>query len=255
MLNNKTITLLSRSDPDPVELINETSSASVVLVCEHAGRAIPERLGNLGLSEHVLHTHIGWDIGAEKVARCLADRLDAPLILQRYSRLVVDCNRPPEAQDFVPEISDGTQVPGNLGVAQEERDARVSEIFTPYNHALAKLLEQPSRKAAFSVHSFNPVLGGEFRPWEIGFLFRRDRHTSDTLRAYLSDELPELSIGMNEPYSIDDRSDWFVPRHAERLNLAHSLIEIRNDQIKTKEGQDRWVDLLANIITRLLKEL
>ena len=42
-----------------------------------------------------LARHIAWDIGIAGVGRQLADRLDACLIMQPYSRLVIDCNRPP----------------------------------------------------------------------------------------------------------------------------------------------------------------
>ena len=56
--------LLSDLDPNPVELVNETSKAPVLFLCEHAGRAIPKALGTLGLNEKALMSHRGWDIGA-----------------------------------------------------------------------------------------------------------------------------------------------------------------------------------------------
>ena len=85
--------LLTPADPQPVELVNADSAVPVLLLCEHAGNAVPEALDGLGVSDEVLNSHRGWDIGAEHMARQLADILGAPLILQRYSRLVIDANR------------------------------------------------------------------------------------------------------------------------------------------------------------------
>ncbi|NOZ33638.1 MAG: N-formylglutamate amidohydrolase [Alphaproteobacteria bacterium] len=248
MLKRQLQPLLGRRDPAPVELVNPDSTSPVVFVCEHAGNALPERLGNLGLPEGALNTHIAFDIGAEQVARGLAEKFGAPLVLQRYSRLVVDCNRPPGSFDSMIAVSDGTEVPGNVQLAPHERQARVDEIFLPFDRAVKRLLEHPARKAAFAIHSFNPTLLGKFRPWEVGFLFRHDEKTARGLRRFLSSAAPVLGVGMNQPYAIDDASDWFVPRHAERLKLAHALIEIRNDQLGTKTQRDYWIDLLETAI-------
>ena len=115
---------LSDLDPNPVELVNKTSEAPVLLVCEHAGRAIPKTLGTLGLNKKVLMSHRGWDIGAEALARNLAKRLNAPLILQRYSRLVIDGNRPPGSSESILEVSDGVEIEVNKHLSLHEREAR-----------------------------------------------------------------------------------------------------------------------------------
>ena len=135
--------LLTDADPAPVEVVNGESDAPLMLVCEHAGRAIPRALGDLGLPADALASHIGWDIGAERVARTVAQRLGAPLVIQRYSRLVIDANRPPETPSSIPEISDGISIPGNCGLSQAAREARVREIFEPMNAAIAALSRAP----------------------------------------------------------------------------------------------------------------
>lgn len=247
-------TLLSAGDPAPVELVNEDSEHPVLLVCEHAGQAVPARLQGLGVSAAALDAHIGWDIGARAVTLLMARKLGAPAVLQRYSRLVIDCNRPPEASDAIPEVSDGVTVPANRALAPAERAARVTEIFDPFQQATSALLSRPGRRAAFAIHSFTPVLAGRARPWDIGFLFRHDSATSRALQAAIGALRPDLTIGINEPYRIDDESDWFVPRHGESSGLAHSLIEIRNDQIGTPAGQGAFADLLCSAITDFLRK-
>ena len=246
--------LLGPDDPEPVEIVNPQSGHPVLLVCEHAGQAIPARLGDLGLPPGEIDRHIGWDIGAGAVARRVAALLGCTLVLQRYSRLVVDCNRPPHAPDAMPEVSDGTQIPANLSLAPADRAARVEAIFTPYDKAVADCLAREPRRAAFSIHSFTPRLAGRDRPWDIGLLFRKDERTSKNLARMIGAAEPNLVIGMNEPYHIDDLSDWFVPVHCEPRGLAHSLIEIRNDRIGTDGGQDHWASLLAGVFDRFLQE-
>lgn len=244
--------LLTGSDPAPVEWVNRGSASPVALVCEHAGRAVPSRLGGLGVSSADLERHIGWDIGAADVARALAARLDAPLVLQRYSRLVIDCNRPPESSLATPARSDGTDVPANRDLTEPARRCRIDEIFRPYDDAVTELLDGAPRRLAFSIHSFTPTLDGVARPWDAGVLFRRDARTSPALARTLLDAEPDLAVGLNEPYRIDDASDWFVPRHAEPRGIGHGLIEIRNDHLRDAAGRERWAARLASAIGVLL---
>ena len=246
--------LLLQTDPKPVEIINEDSTHPLLLVCEHAGQAIPSRLGDLGISQAALDSHIGWDIGAANVTRQMARTLNTPAVLQRYSRLVIDCNRPVDAPGAIPEISDHVEIPGNCAMAASERTTRVTEIFEPYQKVVGALLRKPSRRIVLSIHSFTQTMNGQHRPWEIGFLFRKDTETSRRLGQFVQDTLPDLTIGLNEPYQINDASDWFVPQHGEAKGIPHSLIEIRNNQIDTAQGQAFWAKTLVGVVELYLKE-
>ena len=150
-------TLLGPGDPDPVEVLRPEGGAVLFLTCEHAGRAIPRRLGTLGLDERHLERHIAWDIGAAGVARRLSAALDATLVLQRYSRLVVDCNRAPGAHDFVVTLSEDTGIPGNVDVPEGERLAREIEIFRPYHDTIRSLLDE--RSAVAGRHRVERLVG------------------------------------------------------------------------------------------------
>ena len=244
--------LLSDLDPYPVELVNGTSKAPVLFLCEHAGRAIPKTLGTLGLNEKALMSHRGWDIGAEALARNLANRLNAPLILQRYSRLVIDGNRPPGSPESILEVSDGVEIEVNKKLSLHEREAREKAIFAPMDQAINDAFSASQRIAAFSIHSFSPQLGGQSRPWHAGFLTRRSILTAKALIESLKGQRPSLKLAINKPYTVDDENDWFIPSHAEARGLMHCLIEVRNDQISDEPGINLWSDLLGTALSECL---
>lgn len=248
----KTIQLLSLSDPKPFEVLNPDGNAQVLLICEHAGQAVPNALGNLGVDPEVINSHCGWDIGAGAVTRLVSEALQTPAVLQPYSRLVIDCNRPVEASDSVPEFCDGIFIPTNTDTPH--RGGRIKEIFEPFQAEISHHLDTGTFLFALAIHSFTPIMNGEQRPWDIGLLFRHDTSTSERLKVHLEIQDPCLNVVMNQPYQISDTSDWFVPHHGEARGLPHCLIEIRNDQIDTPDGQKRFANILAIAIQGLLIE-
>ncbi len=245
--------LLTSGDPVPYEIVNPESTCPVLLVCEHAGQTIPQALGDLGLPAGEIDKHIGWDIGAAAVTRHLAEYLDASAILQRYTRLVIDCNRPPNTADSAPESSDYVVVPANVNLSAEDHKARVNEIFEPFHAQIEKFFVGRRPRIAISIHSFTKILCGYERPWDVGLLYRHDSNSSEHLRNHIQNLHPELNIGMNQPYQIDDVSDWFVPRHGEARGISHSLIEVRNDLVGSEAGQKRWAGIFAGAIQSLTK--
>lgn len=237
-----------RHDPSPVDVVEPGARPDILLVCEHAGQAVPRALDGLGLPSGEIDRHIGWDIGAEALARDMAARLGCGLIVQRYSRLVIDCNRPPDGPHAMPEVSDGTAVPGNRGLDAAARTARVAEIFTPFAEACRTRVAPPVR-AAFSIHSFEPVLAGVTRPWDIGFLYRSEESGGAHLARAMRKAHPSLDVGDNEPYTIEPETDWFIPACAEPAGLIHSLIEVRNDHLRDPASISAWADRLTTLIT------
>src|SRR6476661_1618862 len=137
-----TVSLLAPNEPDPVTLENETGGSVFFLTCDHAGRAFPRRLGTLGLPDHETQRHIAWDIGIGAVGRQLSRLLDAAVVLQRYSRLVIDCNRDPKVPSSIPEISEVTEIPGNRGLTEAARTARINAVFRPYHDSIAAALDR-----------------------------------------------------------------------------------------------------------------
>ncbi len=159
---------LLEGEEDAFILVNETGSSPYVLVCEHASNRLPKQLGNLGLSADDLQKHIAWDIGAEGVSRLLSRLLDAPLVLQRYSRLAYDCNRPPDSPGAMPEMSETTPIPGNKGLSAGGQDGpRFEAIYWPFHERLARMLDQRACEgratSLVTIHSFTKLYKGKER--------------------------------------------------------------------------------------------
>jgi predicted N-formylglutamate amidohydrolase len=245
-------------DPDEApgfEALNDTGRAPVLIVCDHASRAVPRRLEGLGLDEAVLMRHIGWDIGAAEVARRLSHTLDAPAVLSGYSRLVVDCNRFPEHASAMPEVSDGVPVPGNRGLAEADRARRLAACFEPYHRAIARRLAAFAARgiapAILSIHSFTPVMNGVARPWHVGVLWDRDPRIAVPLIARLGAD-PTRVVGDNQPYSAREPVGYTMRAHADPAGLPHALVEIRQDLIDTNAGAEAWATILAECLEPIL---
>lgn len=239
--------MLEADEPTPVAVENPGGCSAWLLTCEHGGRLVPRALGDLGLDPAAFERHIAWDIGALGVARALSARLDAPLVHQRYSRLVVDCNRPPNRPSFIPEVSDSTPVPGNAGLNEAARTARTSSIWQPFQDAVADAVT--SRRGLLAIHSFTPVFREERRPWHVGFLFDQAREVALALQAHFA-AMPGIEAALNEPYLID-ADDYTIPVHGDGRGKPAVLIEIRQDLIAAAEGELRWAGMLAEAIAAL----
>lgn len=246
--------LLGAGDPQTVEIRHPQSASPLFLLCEHAGQAVPHALGGLGLPAGAINEHIGWDIGAEALACAISDRLECPLILQRYSRLVIDCNRPPLSKGSIPERSDSVPIPGNAGLKEQDHDLRRQAIFDPMNDAITAMFAAHPRRAVFSIHSYTRHFQGAERPWDAGFLTRKDTAAAHHLMEEIARAGPKLNLTLNQPYQIDDASDWFIPRYAEARGMRHTLIEVRNDHLRDPAGIARWADLLAPAIRTLMEK-
>ncbi len=243
--------LLAADEPAPVAIGHWGRRAPFFLACDHAGRRIPAALGRLGVADSELGRHIAWDIGIWGTSVRIARALNAFLIGQPYSRLVIDNNRPLTNPTLIPEISESTPIPGNAGLDDTARAARIAEIFTPYHDRIEREIEAlAGRRTLFvAMHSFTDVYKGAARPWHAGVLFNRDQGISRIMLDLLRAE-PGLVVGENEPYSVSDTSDYSAPVHAERRGLPYLEIEIRQDLIATPAGEAEW----AERFTRLLPE-
>jgi len=243
--------LLEADEPSPVETCGAPGGSPFLIVCDHAGNRIPRRLGTLGVSRTERERHIAWDIGAAGVARRLAGKLGALAILQTYSRLAIDCNRPLHVESLIARISEYTDIPGNAALSDEDRGQRIEAIFRPYHDRIAAELDR-RRQAKLptglvAVHSFTPVYKGDARRWQAGLLYNRDDRLSRPLIGLLAAE--GLTVGDNEPYSVNDESDYTIPVHAERRGLPYAEIEIRQDLITNEQDQEEWAERLARALT------
>lgn len=249
--------LLSLGDPSPVVVSNPGGSSPLLLVGDHAGRLIPEALGDLGLSADALERHIAWDIGVAGLGDLLAEALDACFIRQTYSRLVIDCNRRFDDPSSIAEISDLTPVPGNQGLGPAGAKARQDEIYRPYSDAIAAALD--ARRAngrqtfLFMLHSFTPVFQGFVRPWRYGVIHRPGSALSAAVLALLQRDFGEAA-GDNLPYAMDG-VDNTVEVHAFSRGLDYLELEVRQDLIADAAGQAEQAAILAPLLREAMASI
>jgi predicted N-formylglutamate amidohydrolase len=243
--------LLADDEAPPFIERGRHGRSNFVIVVDHASPRIPRRLGDLGLPPSELQRHIAWDIGALAVARQVAAALDAPLLAQNYSRLVIDCNRDPEVPSSIPTMGESIEIPGNTGLSGEEIAARRAEIFDPYHDHLRALLDE--RLAAgrptilVAQHSMTNIFKGVRREMHAEVLYNRDRRFAGLVLDMLRREAG-LVVADNEPYSVSDESDYTIPRHGEARGLPHVEIEIRQDLVNEAAGQAQWALRIAGAL-------
>jgi len=246
------VVLLAPDDVAPLDVQGRDGRSPFFIVCDHAGRLIPLSLGSLGLSEDQLASHIAWDVGAAGVARRLGTALGAHTVLQRYSRLVIDCNRPLDAHDSILPRSERTRIPGNQNVDPGAAEERARAIFHPYHEEIRRALDRREAMGlptvVVAMHSFTPVFMDVARPWHFGVLYNRDARVARPLLEALRDE-GDLVVGENEPYAAGDLTDYSIVQHGERRGLPHVEIEIRQDLIADGRGQDAWAERLSRLLT------
>lgn len=250
--------LLGPRDPATVAVINPAGGSAFLLIGDHAGRAIPEALGDLGLSKTDLDRHIAWDIGVRALGEALAAKLDAVFVAQTWSRLVIDCNRDPDRADAIPEVSDGSVIPGNHALTPQDRAVRIAEVHAPYQDAIAAEIEarRTSGKplVVVALHSFTPSMEGFDRPWDAGVLHDGgDLRFAHAMLAAMR-RTPGLIIGDNAPYQMDG-IDHTVPRHAFAARVPYVELEIRQDHLYDATGVELWADRIAGWLNEAARTL
>ncbi|KLN61281.1 N-formylglutamate amidohydrolase [Kiloniella spongiae] len=242
-----------------VKTTNLSGDGEYVIICEHASNHIPAEYNNLGLSDDEINQHIAWDPGALAVAQQLSKQLDAPLVEQCVSRLVYDCNRPPEARNAMPFQSEIFEIPGNANLSQEERNNRTSNIYKPFKEAVRTCLDHKTtdmhKPVVITVHSFTPVYKGQKRDVEIGFLHDKDSRFADQLIQSFATETTKYDLRLNEPYAPVDGVTHTLTEHALPRGLMNVMLEIRNDLISDQDAQKNMASLLVKAIGKAKEAL
>jgi predicted N-formylglutamate amidohydrolase len=236
------------------EILAGSFQFGVLLLADHATNIIPDDLEALGLPEAQLQRHIAYDIGIDDLTRQLAARLNAPAVLSRFSRLVIDPNRGADDPTLVMRIADGALVPRNARIGHEEIERRKREFYYPYHQAISDTIDamllQGIVPAIVSLHSFTPVLRSIARPWHAGILWDADPRLAMPLIHALEAE-SDIVVGNNEPYDGALSGDT-IDQHATARGLANALIEVRQDLISDSAGVAFWAEKLARLLKPLL---
>lgn len=224
-----------------------------MLVCEHASAFIPEAMGNLGLSDAAAQSHAAWDPGAMAVAQRLSQSLNAVLVAATVSRLVYDCNRPPDAEGAMPARSEVIDVPGNVGLSEAERARRVARYYLPFRDALAQVVARHADPVIVTIHSFTPVYHGLPRATEIGVLHDTDTRLADAMLDIAPVHLP-YRVEVNQPYGPQDGVTHTLKEHALPGGHLNVMLEIRNDLIRSAREQDKMAGLIAPWLVSALRK-
>ena len=236
-----------------VKVVNANGTHPVVLVCEHASSFIPEDFDQLGLDSQAALSHIAWDPGASAVAHHLSNRLNAVLVEGTVSRLVYDCNRPPESPTAVPSQSEIYEIPGNDNLSDAQRNARTEQVYFPFEKALAQALSDHSAVPILvTIHSFTPIFKGTPRDVEIGVLHDSDTRLAD---AILQGADSNFNVLRNQPYGPEDGVTHTLVHHGLKNQLLNVMIEIRNDLITSEANQKNVAEHLQRWIESALQSL
>jgi predicted N-formylglutamate amidohydrolase len=244
------------TEEGPCRRIDGDAGCGLLLLCDHAANTLPEAYGSLGLPPHEFHRHIAYDIGAAGVTERIAEALNAPALLARYSRLLIDPNRGADDPTLIMQISDGAVVPGNATIDEAERVARIARYYEPYHMAITQAIDAALADGKppilFSVHSFTSAWRGVQRPWQVGVLWDKDpRLALPLLHGFQA--IPGIVAGNNVPYSGQLFGDTLF-RHGTSRGLAHVLIEVRQDLIMSPDGQAEWGDRLAEVLRTIMQD-
>lgn len=250
--------IISKQDGDPVEAVNLDGESDIVLICEHAANRIPRALGDLGLDAETLQSHIAWDPGAAELARRMSDLLDAPLFLQRFSRLVYDCNRPLDTESAVPPRSEVYDIPGNAGLSEAERKARQEAVYLPFRDTVAafirKRIAAGRPPAVITVHTFTPVYLGQQRDTELGILHDADARLADAILSLMAGA-NDLLVARNQPYGPEDGVTHTLKVQALGHGLPNVMFEVRNDLVADAAQQRAMAERLSDATTTALATL
>jgi len=237
---------------DAFEHFNVEATSGLLLVCEHASNYIPSEFDNLGLPRKTRQSHIAWDIGAAEFADKLATVLNAGLLKSSVSRLVYDCNRPPEADDAIPEKSEVFEIPGNQNLSTSDREHRAAKVYHPFREYLSGLAK--TAKALITIHSFTPIYNGHTRTVEIGVLHDSDTRLADKILEH-SALVIDMDVRRNEPYAPSDGVTHTLKVHGLANGIPNVMLEIRNDILSNANLTNELHEQLALVINSSLAEL
>jgi predicted N-formylglutamate amidohydrolase len=245
------VSLLGADEPEAFQEFHAAGRSEFLIVVDHAGARIPRKLADLGLPDEELERHIAWDIGALAVARGTAEILDAQVVSQTYSRLVIDCNRDPRVASSIPHLSESREIPGNIGLNTAQIAARREQIFDPYHGRIRELLDArlAAGKRVFLVaqHTMTDIYKGVRRDMHAAVLYNRDRRFAGLVLDMLRRDR-DLIVADNQPYFVSDETDYTIPHHGEARKLPHVEIEIRQDLVSGERGQAEWAERIARAL-------
>jgi len=243
-----------RPAPPSYRLLNSRSVSGIVITCEHASPALPPEMRAQGPAERaLLRSHWGWDIGAWDLTRQVARRLRASAVGGRFTRLVIDLNRPVSDPTLIRRAAKGVPLSWNARLSPVEIERRMLLYHNPYHETIDRLiirrLARGARPLLFAMHSFTGEINARRRAFDAGVLFDRSRSSAmllaDGLRA------AGLKVRYNQPYSGLAGMMYSIHRHGTHHGLPCLELEVHQDRLGTPAAIARMASIVASALRSL----
>ncbi len=244
---------VSIEEDEAYEFISGSVDAPVFLTCEHASERFLHPWSLDGHDARLAGTHWAFDPGAREIVHELAALLDAPAVLARFARLIIDPNRDLASPTLFRSDADGFPIHLNLGISDDDRRERIERFYLPYHRAIDAALARCSAPLVFPIHTFTDEYEGTRRHMEVGVLFDEEESLAERLRDALLDA--GFVVAMNEPWSGKDGLIYSAERHARNHGRRALEIEARQDRAMRPEFRARLVPVLASFLREAADQL
>ncbi len=235
-------------------LIGSRGNSPVVLTCEHATNRLPSDWDWHDDDHRLVHDHWAYDLGIGDLTRRVAHALGSSAVLSRFSRLLIDPNRPLDSATLFRDTADGEPVRLNVDLDDRDRRLRIDDYYTPFHETIDRVVHANPGPLMVSLHSFTPNYeGGSTRPMEIGVLFDHDEALARSVAPVF--EQRGFKTALNEPYTGKNGLMYSVQSHASRAGRAALELEIRQDLATDPRQQDRLVEAIVAMTEDALSKL
>jgi len=237
-----------RLEHEAVELwAPESVSSPFVLTCEHASERLPAGWTWQAVDARLHGTHWAFDLGAAEATLALAERLGAPAVLARFTRLLIDANRPLDSDTLLRPMADGVPIALGAHVTEDDKRRRIDGYYAPFHAAVdSALAASRTAQIVLSMHSFTPLYEGQPRSVEVGVLFDEDPELGEELFRALDDGRYDLR--RNEPWSGYGGLMYSPQSHARRFGLRAVELELRQDLATQAAWRDELVERVATAL-------
>jgi predicted N-formylglutamate amidohydrolase len=232
---------------DAVEAIDGDFDSRLVFTCEHASAELPEPWTWPEEDRWLVDTHWASDLGAAAFTRRVAGLMNAPAVLARFSRLLIDPNRPLDSDTLFRENADGKKVHLNDTLLEAERKRRIEDFYLPYHAAVSTMVERSRGDTVFAIHTFTDNYEGDPRVLEVGVLFDEAEEPAERLVRHL--RRAGFHVAPNQPWSGKAGLAYSPVRHARELGRCALEIEARQDLIVDESFAARLAESLASFFT------
>jgi predicted N-formylglutamate amidohydrolase len=232
---------------EAAEEIDGDLDGRLVFTCEHASNELPEPWSWPEADRWLVDTHWASDIGAGAFTRRVARLMNAPAVLARFSRLLVDPNRPLDSDTLFRKSADGRQIHFNEALLETERRSRIDRFYHPYHAAVSAMIERSHGDTVFSIHTFTDNYEGDARVLELGVLFDEDEEPAHQLIRHF--EGVGFHVLPNEPWSGKGGLAYSPVRHAKESGWCALEIEARQDLIVQEAFAERLAEALVDYFT------